>query len=93
MRNYLDLYLKYNALLLRNVFEKFRNRCLESYSLCPSHYLRAPALSLNAMLSMAKFEKDLISDVDMYFFLQKGIRGVTSHFVITVTLCNNTLST
>ena len=40
---YDDLYLIYDVLLLTDVFEKFRNSRLKK--LCPSHYLRAPALS------------------------------------------------
>ena len=39
MKNYHDLYLKYDLLLLADVFEKNRNRCLEYYGLCLSHYL------------------------------------------------------
>ena len=54
-------------LLLAGVFEKFRNSILKSYGLYPSHYLIAPALSWDAMLSKAKVELELISDADMYF--------------------------
>ena len=42
---YHDLYLKYDILLLADVFEKCRNNSLKNYGLCPSHYLSAPALS------------------------------------------------
>ena len=66
-----DLYLKCDVLLLADVFKKFRNRCLENYSLCPSHYLSVPALSWDAMLNMTKVELELISDVDMYLFLKR----------------------
>ena len=40
MKDYHGLYLKYNVLLLANVFEKFRNNNLMNYGLSPSHYLR-----------------------------------------------------
>ena len=43
------------------MFEKFR----KNYGLCPSHYLSAPTLSWDAMLSTNKVELDLISDVDI----------------------------
>ena len=43
MKDYHNLYLKCDVLLLANVFEKFRNICLENYGLCPSHYLSAQA--------------------------------------------------
>ena len=36
-----------------------------------SHYLRAPALSWNALLNMTKVELGLISDAGIYLFLKK----------------------
>ena len=45
------------ALLLTDVFEKFRNRCLVNYGFCPSPYLIASALSQDTMFSMTKVEK------------------------------------
>ena len=38
MKDYHDLYLKCDVLLLANVFETFRNNSLKNYGLCPSHY-------------------------------------------------------
>ena len=54
MKDCHELYLKYDILLLANVFGKFRNNSLKNYGLCPSHYLSAPALTWNAMLNMTK---------------------------------------
>ena len=34
--------------MFTDAFEKFRNRCLEDYGLCPGHYLCAPLLGCNA---------------------------------------------
>ena len=45
MKDYHDLYLKREVLLLTDVSEKFRNNSIKRYGLCPSHYLRAPALT------------------------------------------------
>ena len=67
------------CLLLPDVFQKFRNRCLENYGLCPSHYLITPTLSWDAMLSMAKVELNVISDVDMYLFFGTGMGGGVSY--------------
>ena len=39
MKDYHDLYLKCDILLLADVFEKFRNNSLKNYGLCPRHYL------------------------------------------------------
>ena len=79
MKDYYDLYLKCDVLLLANVFEKFRNRCIENYGLCTSHYLIAPALSWDAIFNMTKVELDLISDVDMHLFFEQGRRGGVSY--------------
>ena len=54
MKDYHNLYLKCDVLLLVDVFEKFRNNSLTNYRLCPSHYLSAPGLSWDAMLNMTK---------------------------------------
>lgn len=43
--------------------------------LCPSHYLRAQALSWNAMLSITKVELNIVSGADLYLFFEKGLRG------------------
>ena len=56
VKDYHNLYLKCDVLLLADVFEKFRNNSLKNYGLCPSHYLSAPGLSWDAMLKMTKIE-------------------------------------
>ena len=71
MKDYSILYLKIDVLLLAGVFEKFRNGSLKSYGLSPSHYLRAPVLSWDAVLNMTKIELELISDADMYLLFEK----------------------
>ena len=73
--DYHDLYLKTNILLLANVFEKFVNTCLENYGLDPCHYFSNPGLSWDAMFKMTEIKLELISDTDMYLFLEKGMRG------------------
>ena len=44
MKDYHDLFLKCNILLLGNVFENFRNSSLKNYGLCPSHKMRCSAM-------------------------------------------------
>ena len=45
MKDYHDLYLELDVLLLTDVFENFREICLENYKLDPAWYLTAPGLS------------------------------------------------
>ena len=74
IKDYHDLYLKCDALLLADAFQKFRNNSLQNYGLCPSHYLSAPSLSWDAMFKMTKTELELIPDPEMYIFFEKGTR-------------------
>ena len=50
MRDYHDLYLKGDVLLLADIFENFRKMVLETYGLDPVHYYSLPGLSWDAML-------------------------------------------
>ena len=79
MKDYHYLYLGCNVLLLADVFEKFKNKSLKNYDLCPSDYLSASALSSDAILNMTKVELELIPDPDMSIFLEKGMRGGASY--------------
>ena len=73
------MYLKYDVLLLVDVFKKFRNNSIRNYGLCSSHYLSAPAISWDAMLNMTKVKLELIPDPNMYIFFEKGMRALVSY--------------
>ena len=47
---YHDLYVQRDALLLADVFQNFRNSCLEIYELDPAKFLSAPVLAWQAAL-------------------------------------------
>ncbi|XP_031639366.1 uncharacterized protein LOC116351408, partial [Contarinia nasturtii] len=72
---YSDLYMKTDILLLADVFENFRETCYENYNLDPAHYYTAPGLSFDAMLKYTKVNIELMTDVDMLMFVERGIRG------------------
>ena len=75
MGDYHDHYLKKDASLLADVFEKFIGTCLKYYRLDPCHFFSAPGLSWDAMLKVIDAELQKISDIDMYLFIEKGLRG------------------
>ena len=74
MKDYHDLYLNCDVLLLADVFEKLRNNSLKNYGLRPSHYLSAPGLRWDAKIVL-----EFIPDLDMYIFFEKGRRDRISY--------------
>ena len=50
MDDYHDLCVQCDTLLLADVFEKFRDTCIEIYGLDPSHFLSVPGLARQACL-------------------------------------------
>ena len=72
MGDYYDLYLKTDVLLLANVFEKFINTCYEYYQLDLCHYFSSPRLGWD---TMTKIELELISNIYVHLFVEKGMRG------------------
>ena len=79
MKDYHNLYLKCDVLLLSDVLEKFGNNSLKNYVFYANHYLSAPCLKWDAMLKMTKIKLELIPDPDMYIFFEKGAISYISH--------------
>ena len=75
MKDYHNHYLKTDILLLADVFENFRKMVMSKFQLDPIHYYSLPGLSWDAMLKYTGVEMDLITDIDMYHMVEKGMRG------------------
>ena len=89
MGDYHDLYLQSDILLLVDVFENFRKTCLEYYKLDPCHYFTSPGLSWDAMLKMTDIKLELMTDIDMFQFIEKGLRGGISYIANRYGKANN----
>ena len=89
MGEYHNLYLQSDVLLLADVFENFRKTCLEYYRLDPCHYFTSPGLSWDAMLKMTDVKLELITNIDMYQFVEKGLRGGISYIANRYGKANN----
>ena len=89
MGEYHNLYLQSDILLLSDVFENFRKTCLQYYKLDPCHYFTSPGLSFDAMLKMTNIQLELMTDIDMFQFIEKGMRGGISYIANRYGKANN----
>ena len=64
IRDYHNLYLKSDVLLLSDVFENFRKTCLKHYKLDPAHYYTSPSLAWDACLKETGQKLQLLHDYD-----------------------------
>ena len=78
---YHDLYVQSDTLLLADVFENFRNKCLEVYELDPAHFLSLPGLAWQACLKKTNVKLELLADYDMLLMVEEGIRGGICHSI------------
>ena len=66
--------MKTDVALLTDVFENFRSLCQEQYRLDPAHYT-SPGLSWDALLKKTGVELELLTDLEMHLFIERGMRG------------------
>ena len=74
-RDYHDIYLKTDVLLLADIFERFREVCHDYYGLDPANYFSAPGLAWDAMLLKTGIELQLITDTPMLDMVERQKRG------------------
>ena len=71
MGDYHDLYVQTDTLLLADVFEKFREKCIEIYGLDPSYFYSAPGLARQTCLKKTGVKLELLTDIDMLLMVEK----------------------
>ena len=86
---YHDLHLRTDVILLANVFEAFRDTCLEYYKLNPAHFYTSPGLAWKACLKKTGIRLELLTDPSMLLMFGRGIRGGITQVVHQYVLANN----
>ena len=71
------------------MFEKFIKTCLDYCGLGPYNYFSSPGLSWDSVLNMTGIKLDLISDIDIHLFIEKGMRGGISYISKRYSKANN----
>jgi len=89
LKDYLELYLKTYVFILIDIFENFRKICMQNYSFDPAQYFTTPGLSWEAMLKTTNIQLELLTDIDMYRFIQSIIRGCLVQCCHRYTKANN----
>ena len=77
--DYHDLHVQSDTLLLADVFENYGNKWIEIYELDPAHFLSAPGLAWQACLKKTGIKLELLTDVDMFLMVEKGVTGGICH--------------
>ncbi|XP_008188430.1 uncharacterized protein LOC103310830 [Acyrthosiphon pisum] len=86
---YSDVYLKVDVMLLVDIFENFRELCLETYGLDANYYFTAPGMSFDCMLKYTGVELSLLSDYDKILMMEAGIKGGLTQAVKRYAKANN----
>ena len=69
-----DFYVLSDAIFFfEDIFENFRDDCIEIYGLDPAHFLSAPGLAWQAFLKEREKELELSADINMLLVVEEGI--------------------
>ena len=91
IREYHDLYLTTDVLLLADVFENSQKLALSNYSLDPCHFITTPGLTMCAALKYTRVHLELLTNIDQLLFFERGIRGGVSGIMNRYARANNPL--
>ena len=89
--DYHNVYLRSDVVLLADVFETFRASCMATFHLDAVHYMSLPGFCFDAALKFTKVELELMSDPNMYLFMENSIRGGISMISHRFAKANHTL--
>ena len=74
VRDYHNFHLLTDMLLLADVFENFRDVCLQHYGLDPAHNYTFSGFTWQTALKMTDVKFYLLTDIDQHLLIEEGIR-------------------
>ena len=87
--DYHNFYVLLDTALLADVFQAFRKTIFNVYKLDPCHFFSIPGLAWSAALKYIGKKIELFTDIDMYQFIERGIRGGISGVMKRHSIANN----
>ena len=75
---YLEIYNKMDVLILADAINFFRKKVFSEFKIDPAHFISTPSCAWACLLRMLHLRHDephLINDIDMFQFIELGIRG------------------
>ena len=96
LADYCLIYNKIDVLLLAEIVIQFRKMIYDEFTLDACKYISLPSLSYDCFLKSSKVEIELFTDIDMFQFVKRGIRGGVSyiaerHFEKNLTKAENVI--
>ena len=80
------MFVQSDTLLIADVFENFRNKCIETNELNRDHVLSGPGLAWQTCLKKTGGELESLTNTDMLLMNEKEIRGGICHTIHTYVL-------
>ena len=84
-----SVYLKYDTLILVDVFINFRKMCLKFYHLDSVKFRSAPGLAWQEALKKTGVKLELLNDIDILLMVERGFRGGICHAIHRYSKANN----
>ena len=75
------MYVQSDTLLLTDVFENFRNKCIEIYELDPARFLSVLGLAWQVCLKKTGVELELLTDIYILLMVEKGVRQNVMQYI------------
>ena len=75
MKDYLELYLRLDTILLAAIINQYRHTTMNHFGLDPMRYTTGPSLSFDSMLRVCDVQLEPLFDTKMYKFFSDGVRG------------------